>query len=103
MNARDGRPSFIARFEMAITAGDLRRLYPYLSGGDRARFDGHSAMLVESQSRGWRVTLSNPRSRQVGRMLFPLADVEIEAWGYEQSEFDRFLDRTHLVFRRGGG
>jgi hypothetical protein len=49
------------------------------------------------------MTLSNPRLRNVGQMQFPLAGVEIAAWGFEQSEFERFLDGFHLAFRRGGG
>jgi hypothetical protein len=88
---------------MSITVDDLRRLYPFISGGEEAAFDGHTAILGKSEPRGWRVTLYNPRTRQVGRLLFPLAGVEIEAWGFEKSEFEQLLDRIHLVFRRGGG
>ncbi len=104
---RSGPPDvpahFIERYEMAITAEDLRRLYRYIPGGEAARFDGSSAVLEETPSRGWRVALSNPRLRALGRMQFPLADIAVEAWGYGREEFDRFLDRVHLVFRRGGG
>jgi hypothetical protein len=44
---------------MAITAGDLERLYPYIPGGENAHFDGHSAVLGEQEPRGWRV-IRNP-------------------------------------------
>ncbi len=103
MNLPDAHPSLIAKFEMAITADDLRRLYPYIPGGETASFDGHSAISGESQPRGWCVSLSNPRTRAVGPLLFPVADVNIEAWGYEKPEFEGFLDRFHLAYRRGGG
>jgi hypothetical protein len=33
----------------------------------------------------------------------PIADVEITLKGYSRTEAEHFLDRFHLVFRKGGG
>ncbi len=92
----------IAKFEMAITAEDLKRLYRYIPGGEDAVWEGHSASLTKPGG-GWRVTLSNARTRSLGLLSFPLASVAIEAWGYRKDEFDRLVERVLLVFRKGGG
>jgi hypothetical protein len=98
----DAAPPLIARFEMAITAADLERLYRYIPGGENAKFDGSSATL-ETPDSGWRMRISNPRIRSLGLLSLPLASVEIEAWGCSKDEFDRLVERILLVFRRGGG
>ena len=87
---------------MAITAEDLKRLYRYIPGGEDAELEGHSVSLKKPEG-GWRVTLSDPRTRSLGLLTFPLASVAIEAWGYRKDEFDRFVERVLLVFRKGGG
>lgn len=91
-----------ARFEMAITPNDFRRLVPLLPGADHARLEAMSASH-EAGGQRWRLTLSHARARPLGRLCVPVADVEIELTGYNQVEAQRFLDRFHLVFRRGGG
>jgi hypothetical protein len=96
------RSSLIARFEMAITADDLKRLYRYIPGGEEAKFDDHSVTLGKPLG-GWRVALSNPRTRSLGLLTVPLANVEIEAWGCGQDEFAGFVERFLLVFHKGGG
>ena len=98
----NARPSLIARFEMAITADDLKRLYRYIPGGEEGKLDGHS-ITVWKPLGGWRVALSNPRTRSLGLLTVPLADVEIEAWGCGQEEFAGFVERFLLVFHKGGG
>jgi hypothetical protein len=98
----NARPSLIARFEMAITADDLKRLYRYIPGGEEAEFHGHSVTLGKPLG-GWRVALSNPRTRSLGLLTVALANVEIEAWGCEQDEFAGFVERFLLVFHKGGG
>ena len=94
--------SLVARFEMAITADDLKRLYRYIPGGEEAKFDGHSVTLAKPVG-GWSVALSNPRTRSLGLLTVPLANVEIEAWGCGQDEFAGFVKRFLLVFHKGGG
>jgi len=96
------RSLLVARFEMAITADDLKRLYRYIPGGEEAKFDGHSVTLGKPLG-GWRVALSNPRTRSLGLLTVPLANVEIEAWGCGQDEFAGFVERFLLVFQKGGG
>jgi hypothetical protein len=98
----NARPSLFARFEMAITVDDLKRLYRHIPGGEEASFDGHSVTLGKPLN-GWRVALSNPRTRSLGLLTIPLANVEIEAWGCGQDEFAGFVDRFLLVFHKGGG
>jgi hypothetical protein len=87
---------------MAMTAGDLERLYRYIPGGENAKFDGSSATL-DTPGRGWSMRVLNPRTRSIGLLTLPLAGVEIEAWGYSKDEFDGLVERILLVFRRGGG
>ena len=98
----NARQSLIARFEMAITVDDLKRLYRYIPGGEEAKFDGHSVTLAKPVG-GWSVALSNPRTRSLGLLTVPLANVEIEAWGCGQDEFAGFVERFLLVFHKGGG
>jgi hypothetical protein len=98
----NARPSLIARFEMAITVDDLKRLYRYIPGGEEAKFDGHSVTLAKPVG-GWSVALSNPRTRSLGLLTVPLANVEIEAWGCGPDEFAGFVERFLLVFHKGGG
>jgi len=91
------------RFEVAMTAADLQRLAPLLSGGGRIRLEPMSACLEQPGGQHWQITLSNPRVRTLGRLSLPIADVQIEMTGYSQAEIQRFLERFHLVFRKGGG
>jgi len=102
LESPNAQPSLIARFEMAITADDLERLYRYIPGGEEAKFDGHSITLGKALG-GWRVALSDPRIRSLGLLTVPLANVEIEAWGCGQEEFAGFVERFLLVFHKGGG
>jgi hypothetical protein len=102
----DPRERVVARLEMAITPEDLERLAPLLSevGEVRlVRLDSVSAAGEERGGRSWRITMSKARPRSLGHLNLPLSDVEIELDGYDRAEAARFMERFHLVFRKGGG
>jgi hypothetical protein len=98
-----GKP-FRARFEMALTPADFQRLSRYLpQGTGNVRF-APASVHYEEAGRCWEVRMGNPRTRSYAAGLFlPVADIEIEMTGYSASEAERFVERFHLVFRRGGG
>jgi len=102
-NEESRRAPIVARFEMAITPADFQRLAPLLPGANRAQFEAMSACCEEPGGRRWQIILSNPRTHSFARLSVPLTDVEIEMTGYNPSEAQDFLERFHLIFRRGGG
>jgi hypothetical protein len=93
----------IMRFEMAITPAEFRRLAYLLPGAQQVRLDEMSATCEQTDGRRWRITLSSPRLRRLASLNLPISDVEIEMAGYSALEIQHFLERFHLVFRRGGG
>ncbi len=96
-------PPAVVRLEMALTPADFRRLVPFLPGAGEVGPDALSACGEQPGSRRWRITLTNIRARAVSRFSLPVADVEIALTGYRPPEAEKFLERFHLVFRRGGG
>jgi len=93
----------VVRLEMAITPAEFRRLTYLLPGVQQVQFEGMSATCEQTDGQRWQITLSNARTRSLAGLNVPIADVEIEMTGYSASEVQRFLERFHLVFRRGGG
>jgi hypothetical protein len=93
----------IVRFEMAITPAEFRRLAYLLPGAKQVRLEETSATCTQTDGRRWRITLSNPRLRRLASLNLPISDVEIDMAGYSALEVQHFLERFHLVFRRGGG
>jgi len=93
----------IVDFEMAITPAEFRRLAYLLPGAQQVRLDQMSATCEQTDGRRWRITLSSPRLRRLASLNLPISDVEIEMAGYSALEVQHFLERFHLVFRRGGG
>jgi hypothetical protein len=103
--AADGEspPRHQLRLEMALTSDELGRLVRHLPGYDAYEQQHGAAAGREAPDRRWRITLSNPRHRRIGLLALPLATVAIELTGYSPAEAERFIDRFHLVFRKGGG
>ena len=93
----------VARHEMTITPAEFRRLARHLPGAEAACIEPLSISSTDELGRVWKITLSNLRSRVIGLVRLPVADLEIEMRGYSSSEVERFLDRFYLVFRKGGG
>jgi hypothetical protein len=91
------------RLEMALTTEEFQRLVHHLPGYEALERQADAAVGREAPGSRWRIALSNPRRRSIGLLTLPLADVVIELTGYSAVDAVRFLDRFHLVFRKGGG
>jgi hypothetical protein len=96
-------PIAVSRFEMTITPDDLRRLALYLPSAGPVHVGDAEISSGASEGPQWRIRLSNTRSRSLGRLRLPVSNVEVMTLGYGEAEHDAFLERFHLVFRRGGG
>lgn len=89
-------------YEMGCTESEFFRLLPAAVGGADMRIDGSTAVHEEAE-RGWRIRLSNRRQHALARLRLPVVDVDLEFHGYSAAEVDRFMERFHAAFRRGGG
>lgn len=102
-NEKPAAAPIVVRFEMAITPAELRRLTYLLPGAQQVQLEEMSATCEQRGGQRWQITLSNARTRRLAHLSVPIADVEIEMTGYNASEVQHFLERFHLVFRKGGG
>lgn len=92
------------RFEMASTLAELARLAPFLDPGHPSRCDAsgvHGAFGPDAAP--WSILFAAPRERVIASMRIPIADVTIRLIGFDDRLAARFLERFHLVFRKGGG
>lgn len=92
------------RFEMALTLAELARLAPLLDPAHPTRCDAsgaHGAFGPEAAA--WSILFAAPRERVIAGMRFPIADVTLRLIGFDDRLAARFLERFHLVFRKGGG
>ena len=92
------------RFEMALTLAELVRLAPQI---DPAHPVAQDATGVRGgfgpAATAWSITLEAPRERVIAGLRFPVADVTVRLDGFDEGLASRFLERFHLVFRKGGG
>ncbi len=92
------------RFEMALTLAEVGRLAPVLAPDHPTTFDGDGARgAFGPEAVPWSIGLSAPRERIIAGLRFPIADVTVRLDTDDEGIAARFLDRFHLVFRKGGG
>lgn len=100
----EGATARVFAFEMALTRDEMVRLAPHLDPARPIAVEGRRVRgRFGAEDLPWSMTLGEPRVRAIGLIRIAVADVALAITGADDATAARFLDRFHLVFRKGGG
>ena len=87
---------------MTISHADFFRTLPSALNHAPYDVDGNDVIVTGGDKR-LTISLSTESTRRFGPIPLPVTHVELEFDGYSAEERERFLERFHHYYRRGGG
>jgi hypothetical protein len=87
---------------MTISHADFFRTLPSALGQGQYEIRDREVLAADAQ-RKLRILLSSESTRRFGPIPLPVTHVELEFDGYSAEERERFLERFHRYYLRGGG